>query len=305
MEAMTFDFGEEFNKPVISTQLTERFGETPFSVLHTNTGRWQDANRDWLKLGIKSELGRVDGTHTFHWGRTIAENFSAKIQENSSIFSARLSQIMYQWFCPENGTILDPFAGGSVRGIVAGVMGHSYTGIDIRAEQVEENEKQARELAGKLATMPQWICGDSRTKLDDVNEKHDMIFTCPPYSDLEVYSDLEGDLSNMDYSQFLEAYREILCKACTRLKDGCFAAIVVAEIRDGQGNLRGFVPDTIRAFQDAGLNFYNDLVLVNQVGTACLRTKQFNASRKILKIHQNVLVFLKGKQDKSRNWLEF
>jgi hypothetical protein len=37
----------------------------------------------------------------------------------TSIFDPVLCEIAYRWFCPSGGTVLDPFAGGSVRGIVA------------------------------------------------------------------------------------------------------------------------------------------------------------------------------------------
>ena len=42
--------------------------------------------------------------------------------------------------------MLDPFAGGSVRGLVAEYLGYTYTGIELRQEQVEENQKQAKEM---------------------------------------------------------------------------------------------------------------------------------------------------------------
>ena len=42
--------------------LAERFGVPPFSVLDARQGYWQDRKREWLSLGIKSELGRGGGT---------------------------------------------------------------------------------------------------------------------------------------------------------------------------------------------------------------------------------------------------
>jgi DNA modification methylase len=49
-----------------------------------------------------------------------------------------LCEIAYRWFCPPGGTVLDPFAGGSVRGIVAAKLGRRYFGVDLRAEQVAD-----------------------------------------------------------------------------------------------------------------------------------------------------------------------
>lgn len=99
----------------------------------------------------------------------------------------------------------------------------------------------------------------------------------------------------MGYDDFLQAYRTIIKKACGKLKENRFAVWVVGDVRDKKGLYRDFVGDTKRAFFDAGLKLYNDIVLLNAVGTAALRGgKQFQAGRKVVKLHQNVLVFYKG-----------
>jgi hypothetical protein len=41
--------------------LADRFGAVPFSVLNAREGWWQDRKREWLSLGIQSELGRGGG----------------------------------------------------------------------------------------------------------------------------------------------------------------------------------------------------------------------------------------------------
>ncbi|KKK48239.1 hypothetical protein LCGC14_3147140, partial [marine sediment metagenome] len=57
----------------------------------------------------------------------------------TSIFDPVLCEIAYRWFSPPDGRVLDPFAGGSVRGIVAAYLGRDYTGIDLSLPQVEAN----------------------------------------------------------------------------------------------------------------------------------------------------------------------
>ncbi|MEG0889530.1 MAG: hypothetical protein RSH25_13780 [Bacteroides sp.] len=79
------------------------------------------------------------------------------------------------------------------------------------------------------------------------------------------------------------------------LKDDRFAVFVVGEVRSKQGVYRNFVSDTISAFIEAGMVYYNEMILVNQIGSLAMRaSNQFNHSRKIGKHHQNVLVFYKG-----------
>jgi len=99
----------------------------------------------------------------------------------------------------------------------------------------------------------------------------------------------------MDYPAFLSVYRSIISKSVARLKDNRFACFVVGDIRDKSGFYRNFVSDTISAFKDAGMMLYNEIMLVNTVGSLAIRVwRQFAGYRKVGKMHQNVLVFFKG-----------
>lgn len=213
----------------------------------------------------------------------------------TSIFDPVLCELIYRWFTPPGGKILDPFAGGSVRGIVASKLGRWYQGIELRDQQVESNQAQAKAIC-KEAT-PLWHVGDGldAPKICE-GSQFDMVFSCPPYVDLETYSDDPRDLSNKPFPEFMPIYREIIASSCSLLKNDRFACFVVGEVRDKKtGNYHNFVGETVRAFQDAGLGFYCEAILVTAVGTLALRTpKHFTAARKLGKSHQNVLIFLKG-----------
>ena len=284
--------------------LAAKFGVPPFSVLNARDGWWQDRKRAWLATGIKSELGRGEeligkaAPNSAYGKQSTGVDGDGKLTYkesvgNTSTFDPVLCELAYRWFSPAGGTVLDPFAGGSVRGIVASHCGRQYVGMDLRAEQIEANRAQA-----DVARDPQpvWHCGDSLT-IDrvcaDVNA--DMIFSCPPYADLEVYSDDPADLSTMSYEDFRTVYFEIIARACSRLKENRFACFVVGDVRDKKGNYYNFVGDTVEAFKAAGLHFYNEAILVTCVGSLPIRAgKQFSSGRKLGKTHQNVLVFVKG-----------
>ncbi len=221
-------------------------------------------------------------------------------QSGTSIFDPVLCELVYRWFCPVGGGVLDPFAGGSVRGIVAGKLGMSYAGYDLSERQVEANREQAVAILGNEAAVL-WINEDARKftaippYLPD-NQGFDFILSCPPYYDLEVYTDNPADLSQAKtYDAFLDAYMRIISGCVGRLKDNRFACFVVGNIRDKEGFYHNLVGDTVMAFEAAGAHFYNDAVLMNAVGSLPIRvTKQFNSGRKMGKCHQNVLVFYKG-----------
>ena len=286
-------FGEPIYKATI---LRETFIEPPFSVLDTKSGNWQRRKREWHKIGMKSELGRdvltfTIGTKSYKNKEDYNDEESTKL--NTSIFDPALCEVLYKWFCPEGGTILDPFAGGSVRGIVAHYLDYKYTGIDIRPEQIESNREQGVDILDE-DNQPNWIAGDSDKALDDITEKYDLVFSCPPYADLEVYSDMEGDISNMDYVEFMAAYKSIIKKSCDLLNDGGYAVFVVGEVRGKNGNYIGFVPDTIEAFEEAGLGFYNEAILLNAIASASMRANGYMRNQKLVKVHQNILVFKKA-----------
>ena len=273
--------------------LRQQFLVPPFSVLDTRQGYWQDRKKQWKSIGIKSEEGR-DNKMLKHLKENAskvnggAENTLSEV----SIFDPVLCETMYTWFCMPHG---------SVRGIVASYKHMKYTGFDIRPEQVEANEKQ-KQICDGNEYAPQWICKDS-SKMSEVlgSDMYDFVFSCPPYADLEKYSDIAGDISNMDYPQFLETYRAIIKAAGSHLKDNRFAVFVVGEVRNKKtGEYYNFVPDTIKAFEDAGLKYYNEIILLNVAGgKAYTAGHDAKKSRKIAKVHQNILAFVKGDADEA------
>lgn len=291
-------FGDPIRQ-VKSGALARRFEFPPFSVLDARSGEWQERKRAWLSLGIRGEEGRARFNYASAQAADLAGGYRAsdnqiKATSDSSVFDPALCELAYHWFCPPGGTVLDPFAGGSVRGVVAALLGFKYWGSELRAEQVEANREQGATLCQGAEHLA-WVCGDSRQTLTDA-PLADFLFTCPPYGDLERYSDDPADLSAMSYPDFLAAYREIIKRAAERLKPNRFACLVVGEFRDKKsGAYRGFVADTVKAAGDAGLAFYNDAILLTSVGSLAIRSgKVFQASRKLGKAHQNVLVFVKG-----------
>ena len=279
--------------------LSRRFEFPPFSVLDARSGRWQERKRAWRSLGLEGELGRSDAGHRgwndlrLHPRSAASTAKIAAVGDAATAFDPVLAELCYRWFCPPGGMVVDPFAGGSTRGIVAGLLGRRYHGIELRREQVYANEAQRATLAPQASIV--WVCGDARSELA-MAPTADMLISCPPYGDLERYSDDAADLSTMTYPHFLVAYREIIQASMSRLAANRFACFVVGEFRDtATGLCRGFVSDTVAAFRAAGASLYNDAVLVTAVGSVSLRAAiPFVASRKLGRTHQNLLVFVKG-----------
>lgn len=304
-------FGEPIQQPSRGP-LSDRFLMPPFTVLNAREGEWQARKAKWIALGIESEVGRKDALMMSNQRGLLAIQRGVTAEEvgddegfasGTSIFDPVLCELCYRWFCPAGGEVIDPFCGGSVRGIVAAQCGLRYWGCDLRQEQVDANRLQGAKICN--SNVPLWETGDARNLLQREADHPfgftaDFIFSCPPYFDLEVYSDLPEDLSNMSWSHFCVAYLDIIEKAALRLKNNRFACFVVGDMRDKEGRYRNFPGLTVECFLRAGLHLHNEAILVTSVGTLPIRAAAaFESARKLGKTHQNVLVFVKGDAEKA------
>lgn len=300
IDMSNFGFDIDFESNVADSQnnttefetLSESFGAPPISILDTRQGYWQSRKKQWKKLGLQSELGRKQNLIGSPDKPDYMNSAYKGAAPQTSVFDPVLCEIAYKWFNVDNGKIYDCFAGGSVRGIVAAKLGYDYIGIDLRQEQIDANYANAV----KIGVTPKWICDDSLNADNYVpNNSVDMIFSCPPYADLEKYSDDARDISNMDYDDFKNTYHKIIDIACKKLKKDRFAVFVVGDVRDKKGFYRNLIDYTKQCFNENGLLTYNELIMVEQIGTGAMRArKTFLAGRKVVKVHQNVLVFYKG-----------
>jgi len=292
-----------FGNSIKNRSLHNKFIIPPFTILNSRDGFWQARKQAWRALGIKGEKGRDAAGHRGWSDKSlhprVAESTKkiANCGDQATVFDPVLCELAYKWFCSPGGTILDPFAGGSVRGIVAAFLGFKYWGCDLSQKQINENINQGQIICDK--NKPTWVCGDSIDNVPNAPDS-DFIFSCPPYGDLEKYSNNPRDLSAMDYHAFIAAYNRIIMRAVKKLKVNRFACFVVGDFRDKKGFYRNFVSETISAFKTQKLELYNEAILVQCVGSGSLRAdNQFTASRKMVKMHQNILVFIKGDPKKA------
>ena len=173
--------------------------------------------------------------------------------------------------------------------------------MKLSKKQIESNIEQGDSICN--GQKPEWYVGDALDLLNDAPVA-DLIFSCPPYGDLERYSDDPRDLSTMEYHTFLATLKRIILRCYKVLKNDRFACFVLGEYRDKKGNYHNFVGDTISAFKSIGFNYYNEVILITSRGSLPVRiTRQFEAGRKIGKTHQNILVFVKGDGKKAAKFI--
>lgn len=265
-------FGNEHKRLSVS----ERIGFVPISI-------WQP---DW---GIVKTLKPIVGDA----GQT-RELQGKKMQllgskYTTSIFNPHLAQMILSAYCPPHARIYDAFAGGGTRGFIATSMGHIYEGVEIRPEEVDRIKGQQEDLQ----TFFKIECADSQNYTPEA-DSFDFSYSCPPYYDLEVYSTIDGDMSNVEtYTMFLWMLTQSLKRTFEALKSGSLCIWVVGNFRDNKGELRHFNGDVVRLGKEVGFILHDELIFWGAAGIAAQRAGQFVAKRKSVRVHEYILIFKK------------
>lgn len=278
------DWGHKEREDTGERGILERVYVTPpFTILNSRGGAWLERKKSWKEI-------INDGGESREMTLSKSVNLLSDINNGVSILDPVLAEVVIKWFGIEGGTAFDCFAGDTVFGYVAAKLGMNFTGIELRPEQCALNNERTKGMAAK------YICDDGQNVGKYFEpETQDLLFSCPPYFDIEVYSDLPNDASNQaTYEDFMAILRNAFSGAIRALKPNRFAVIVVGDIRAKDGFYYGFPEGIKRIFADNGVRLYNELILVEPLGTLPQRVGRYMRNRKMGKCHQNVLVFFKG-----------
>lgn len=205
-----------------------------------------------------------------------------------SVFNPQLAQMILAAYCEPNSKIYDPFGGGGTRGYIATKMGHTYTGVEIREEEVNRIKNQ----------MDNWGLSFELINADSSEYKPDQIYdfcyTCPPYYDLELYSNLEGDLSNQSsYEEYLAKLKTVVENVYSCLKKDSLAVFVVGNFRHSSGRLEHLNGDFIRLAKECGFILWDELIWCGASNVALTRCGKFEKNRKCVRMHEYVIILKK------------
>jgi len=266
-------FGEEIPRMGVM----DRVGFAPISI-------WKP---DWKTVRELKEWVGDAGQSRELQGKAMALMGS---KYTTSIFNPHLAQMILSAYVPEKSRVYDPFAGGGTRGFVASAMGHTYTGVEIRQNEVDRLIERQKELGVEFTI----TCADSQFYPIDEGV-YDFAYTCPPYYDLEVYSPLEGDMSNVaTYEEFLAMLKNSIEVTYRGLKPGALFIMVVGNFRDKKGNLRHFNGDVIRLGKEVGFTLHDELIFWGASDQAYQRLGQFVANRRSVRVHEYIVIFKKS-----------
>jgi DNA modification methylase len=254
--------------------VVKRLGFLPTSV-------WEVVKSKRLTRYVDDELGEG--------------SYGDKAKGNLSQFNPDVAERILKIWSKEGGKVLDPFS-GRCRALIAQAMNRRYIGYEISPTAHEKIiERLERKTLVPFKHKAKVICADSKTinKIDEF----DLVFSCPPYWDVEDYDKeygekVEGQLSSLhNYKHFLEEYYVIICNCFKALKPGKYCVWVVNDIRRNK-RLVPFASDTINCFERAGFKLH-DVVINKLFGLAVMGVGQAVANGYTPKMHEYILVFKK------------
>ncbi len=231
----------------------------------------------------------------------IVENKTKSLNSNVSVLDPVACEVILRMFMPTNGIrVYNPFGGGVQMGFVTGSYEYEYLSSEIRQNQCDANNAIC---SGFYNT--KWIKSDS-SKFTP-KQKYDLIFSCPPYYQVEEYLDYngespEGELNSLPtYNEFRDMLFEGYKNAISVLNDNCFFVVMTGDSRDKKGAYYGCEAEHELFFKEQGLHIYNKIVYLECEFTRLATAKKTLKTRKFPKREQKILVFFKGDMDKIKD----
>lgn len=260
-----------------------KYGFLPLSIMTFDNNNWR----------IEKNLLNID---------LIRRESGAFRNYPFSKFSFGLSEFVIKYWSNTGDVILDQYMGWGIRGVVALRQQRIYVGYDISPQMYNKADEYIRKLSGMdVRTFFdsdnrrkfELVLGDG-TKLDRmVNNCIDLVFTCPPYYNLEKYEDVPRQLSSApSYELFLGMIKDGLMSAKRVLKPDGFVVYVVADFR-AESELKNFHGDLIEIGKDIGLKHWDTVISVLRSPLPAINVGQCDRLKYTSKKHEYIIVFKK------------
>ena len=259
-----------------SISVKEQFGFLPLSIIKPTKEsklRWKEAYFSDNEIDI----------------RKTSSGYTEDGIQKMSEFHAGVAENILRYWSMKGSIVVDPFAGRVTRAMVTTKLEREYIGYEITPNTYKRSLNHFK----KHNVNPTLHNGDG-TKLGNTKDNTaDLVFTCPPYFNIEQYESCDNQLSDIrDYDTFMDSMGECVSNVKRVLKEGAWAIFVVADFRIG-GELKSFSSDLIQRFKDNDMIHWDTIIMENISPFATLTAYQAACKRYVPKTHEYILVFRK------------
>ena len=258
------------------------------------------ASREGAWQGVNGMSNVVLASQTVE-GDKIIDNKGKSFNGNVSVLDPVACEVILRFFMPKDGCrVYNPFGGGVQFGFVTGDCGYEYLSSEIRQNQCDANNAICKDFYNT-----KWLKSDS-SKFTP-KQKYDLVFTCPPYYQVEDYLDYDGkppagELNSIPtYEEFRNTLFQGYKNAIDVLNDNCFFVVMTGDSRDKNGAYYGCEAEHEIFFKEQGLHIYNKIVYLECEFTRLAHAKRTLHYRKFPKREQKILIFYKGDMTKIKD----
>ena len=263
------------------TTVKEKYGFLPTSVWHIpKKNKVYDIFKD---DGIPRTNKRTD--------KSFLPNL--KLSE----FNPNVAERVIKYWSEEGDIVFDCFSGRATRGLVSIMNKRNYIGYEISPVTYNWVKKQIDGFNCNRLVENKYKfdlrLGDGCEYHSEIEkESIDLIFTCPPYWNLEKYESCEGQLSDCKtYKEFLISIYACINECYRILKQNKFSVWVVSDFRrNGYYSLH---EDIINIHRENGFVLWD--IVINVLNSPFVSFKAgFNDKQKYTgKTHEYILIFKK------------
>lgn len=256
-------------------RVDEQFGFKPYSVIRPDVKSKSKWSHAYLNDGDDDK--RRNDTNEYLPGLKFSE------------FHAGIAESILRYWSLVGSVVVDPFAGRATRAIVSTELGRQYHGYEVSEKT---RMRVIRHFNKNKWAIP--IFHADGTKMEHTEtESADLIFTCPPYYNIEKYESVDNQLSDEDtYESFMDRMNTCTDNCFRVLKEGAFSVWVVGDFRES-GKYRMFHSDLVRSFERSGFNLHDIIIMENISPFAPLQMGKVASKRYTSKVHEYIIVMRK------------
>ena len=258
------------------------------------------ASRDGCWQGVNGMSNVVLAKQVIEDGKVVNKK-GKSFNGNASVLDPVACEVILRFFMPIDGkAVYNPFGGGVQFGFIAGYYGYEYLSSEIRQNQCDANNAICADFENA-----KWLRSDSSKYVPD--KKYDLVFSCPPYYQVEEYLDYDGNPPDGElntiptYEEFRDTLFDGYKKGIEALNDNCFFVVMTGDSRDKNGAYYGCEAEHELFFKEQGLHIYNKIVYLECEFTRLAHAKRTLHYRKFPKREQKILVFYKGDMTKIKD----
>jgi len=262
----------------------EKYGFLPVSVF-----QFENVPKKWKAI---DELLTID-----LYKRSASNKYLPLLKYSK--FSYQLSEFVIKYWSNPRDIILDPFMGWGIRGAVAIELNRDYIGYEIGPRMYEKasiflEKVSKRVVLGDMRRGKYTIRLADGCKLEGVDSSSvDLVFTCPPYWDLEKYESVPGQLSDcQSYEEYLDRLELSLSRCYEVLKENKFCVYVVADFRK-QG-FKLLHKDLIDIGTKVGFTIWDIVISVLRSPFVYAQISKCDRMKYTSKMHEYIVVFKKS-----------